>query len=291
MRDRPSWTAQSVATEILMVAGDSQYNYLVAEGVEEATTIIFKYIKGLRGKLAMLSRRPGFQRILGLIERLFAPNKALYLSLRKRWIEDQVRDMVHQGVSRVVMLGAGFDTLSYRLHKEFPQIIWVEVDHPATQRVKKEALMKDGHTNLNLQFLACDLLVDPQLATLNNYPTFSNDQGKTLFIAEGLFAYLNPAVTMEILRALHTYGAPGSTLIGTMNARSSGINPLIDLKLKLIGEPYRWGLASERMEGFLLSQDWRLREIQGGQALADRYLHKHRAIKIPEDEYIFTAVR
>lgn len=176
MRDQPSWTAQSVATELLIMANDGRYRYLVPDDVRELTATILKTIPGFRGLFAAFSMHPGLQRLIGFIERLINPNKALYLVLRKCWIEEQVRLCLSHGVAQVVILGAGFDTLAYRIHKDFSNVVWFEVDHPATQKVKTAGLAHCGQVEPNLQFLACDFSVEPDLATLISHPLF--DQRK-----------------------------------------------------------------------------------------------------------------
>jgi Leucine carboxyl methyltransferase len=61
--------------------------------------------------------------------------------LRKCYIENQVRRLL-PSVKQVLVLGAGYDTLAHRLAREFPNLIFCEVDHPATSKVKLRALQR-----------------------------------------------------------------------------------------------------------------------------------------------------
>ena len=63
---------------------------------------------------------------------------------RKRWIESRCRVAIKEGVTHVVVIGAGFDTLALRLAGEFPDVRWIELDHPATQGAKQRGLNRGG---------------------------------------------------------------------------------------------------------------------------------------------------
>jgi O-methyltransferase involved in polyketide biosynthesis len=57
-------------------------------------------------------------------------------------------------------LGAGFDTLSLRIATEYPDLSIIEIDHPASQAWKREALGRLGLQFENIHFLSLDLLRD-----------------------------------------------------------------------------------------------------------------------------------
>src|SRR5271163_4740389 len=59
--------------------------------------------------------------------------------VRTRLIDDLVREAIRAGAQQLVLLGAGFDSRGYRL-EETKGIRTYEVDHPATQRVKRARL-------------------------------------------------------------------------------------------------------------------------------------------------------
>ncbi len=75
------------------------------------------------------------------------PDRAASTSLRaaiiarSRYAEDNLRQAVHTGVTQYVLLGAGLDTLAYR--NTYPSLHVFEVDHPATQRWKRELLAEN----------------------------------------------------------------------------------------------------------------------------------------------------
>ena len=63
----------------------------------------------------------------------------LFLAVRARFAEDTLAAAVEQGVSQLVIVGAGLDTFAYRC--PFGERLRIfEVDHPATQAWKRERL-------------------------------------------------------------------------------------------------------------------------------------------------------
>ncbi|HYC44924.1 MAG TPA: class I SAM-dependent methyltransferase [Burkholderiales bacterium] len=61
-----------------------------------------------------------------------------FVVLRSRYAEDELARAVDEGVGQYVLLGAGLDTFGYRnAHRRLKVF---EVDHPATQRWKRERL-------------------------------------------------------------------------------------------------------------------------------------------------------
>jgi len=59
--------------------------------------------------------------------------------IRTRMIDDLVRNALRTGTHQLLLLGAGFDSRAYRL-QEAHGIAVFEIDHPATQRAKRERL-------------------------------------------------------------------------------------------------------------------------------------------------------
>jgi methyltransferase (TIGR00027 family) len=68
------------------------------------------------------------------------PYLRAFFVMRSRFAEDALASAVAEGVRQYVVLGAGFDTFAYR--NPFPQLRVFEVDHPATQAIKRQRLMQ-----------------------------------------------------------------------------------------------------------------------------------------------------
>lgn len=67
----------------------------------------------------------------------------VFIAVRSRFAEDSLAAAVAQGVSQLVVLGAGLDTYAYRSPFESRLRIF-EVDHPATQAWKRGRLAEAG---------------------------------------------------------------------------------------------------------------------------------------------------
>jgi methyltransferase (TIGR00027 family) len=68
-----------------------------------------------------------------------------FIAVRTRFAEDALAVAVERGVTQLVVLGAGLDTLAYR--SAFGDRLRIfEVDHPATQAWKRERLRDEGVT-------------------------------------------------------------------------------------------------------------------------------------------------
>jgi len=70
------------------------------------------------------------------------PYLRAFFVMRSRFAEDALAAAVADGVRQYVVLGAGFDTFAYR--NPFPELRVFEVDHPATQAVKRQRLAHSG---------------------------------------------------------------------------------------------------------------------------------------------------
>src|SRR5436190_4385027 len=91
----------------------------------------------------------------------FAKYLRAALVVRSRFAEDELRHAVAAGVHQYVLLGAGFDTFAYR--NPFSALRVFEVDHPATQAVKRARLaaagiaVLDGTTYVPIDFATEEL--------------------------------------------------------------------------------------------------------------------------------------
>jgi methyltransferase (TIGR00027 family) len=111
---------------------------------------------------------PGFSRE-NVLATLNAPNPILdyrspmmtlaraNLIMRARFTEDCLREAINAGVRQYVILGAGFDTFAYRQPSWGRKLRVFEVDHPATQRIKRNRLSTAGiKVPGNLAYCGCD---------------------------------------------------------------------------------------------------------------------------------------
>jgi methyltransferase (TIGR00027 family) len=236
-------------------------------------------------------RQHWFRPIVKLIERVTIPGILLHYALRKRCIARLVRSALVNGAVQVVVIGAGFDPLSFELQHDFPGAQFWEIDHPATQRHKVRASAKARGERLH--FVAMDLGAtgfDSEALVKSGFdPT-----QRTFWIAEGLLMYLPANIVSSLMRTLENLSASSSQFAFTfMEKRRDGRirfdsqSKLVDWWLRGRSEPFDWGTT--RVELVDIARPWRvarffdhddLREMHSG--LTDEPIAKGEVICLAE---------
>jgi len=236
--DRPSSTAALIAASTVFLSRDRALAHFIPPGAAEICA------RCLTPRQLMVTRLRWLARAA---ERATIPGLMLHFMLRKRWIEQAVRGAILRGSRRVVVIGAGYDTLAARLAPVFPAVRFTEVDHPATQAVKRAAVEPPA----NLEFIAADLARVP-------LPRASEP---ALYIAEGLLMYLTTAEVDALFAAINgeivftvMEPAPGGRI------RFHNATWLERAALALWKEPFTWALGREALGDFLAARGLRLRE-------------------------------
>lgn len=118
--------------------------------------------------------------------------------VRTRLIDDLVCRSMHAGAQQMVLLGAGFDSRAYRLD-ETRGIRTFEVDHPATQRAKRERLkaMLERPPE-NVHYVEVDFENDDLESKLRE--AGFDESVPALVLWEGVVSYLSePAVNTNLV--------------------------------------------------------------------------------------------
>jgi methyltransferase (TIGR00027 family) len=184
----------------------------------------------------------------------------LHFIVRKRWIEDAVRGALGRGCRQVVVLGAGFDTLAARLAPQFPAVRFIEIDHPATQAVKRAAVARQ-----NLHFVAADLARSSIGEALAASPYDRNSA--SVFVIEGLLMYLTPEEMAALFAAIAQVQPRGSEVVFTVmepsrDGRLAFHNAtwVERALLALWKEPFKSAVSRDALPGALAR--WELRLVQ-----------------------------
>src|SRR5215213_11602896 len=197
--DTPSATAFLIARSTLFLSRDPVVGRLVPERSAE---LCERFVHA-RPRFARLFDAAMNSRLLRplatALERATIPGLKLHYALRKRYLEEIARDALQDGFRQLVVIGAGFDTLALRLHEAFADAKFFEIDHPATQRVKRRVVETHQRTESNLQFISLDLAQGSLESGLLPSADYKPDLN-TLFVAEGLLMYLVPAEVDMILQ-------------------------------------------------------------------------------------------
>lgn len=262
--DKASSTAFSVLQGILYVAQHKSKQALTPTDQAEACRYILQQSEQGLTLLKQL-QYPFLLKLIPLIERLSMPGFTLHYVLRKRFIEDSIRHALADGATQIVNIGAGFDTLAWRLHTEFPSATFIEIDHPATSVVKKDALVEKGD---NLHLIAVDLS-EKSVESVLGSSVFFDTSRKTAYICEGVLMYLDESVVCSLFQALKNLTGSGSTFVFTalasMKSKDTNVGLLLKLYLKFKSEPVNWSIEPNQIEDFVKQQGYIL-EAQANDA-------------------------
>lgn len=201
-----------------------------------------------------------------------------FIAARSRFAEDHLARAYANGVRNLIVLGAGLDTFAYR--NPWPDLHVFEVDHPSTQRWKRERLAEAGiavpatvtyvPVDFERQSLATELPAGPEkafFAWLGVVPYLTREAFTTTidYVAknrgnEVVFDYSDPPESMSPeRRAAH--------------ARRAG-------RVEKIGEPWRTYFVPSELAADLSARGLTEIEDLGPSQQASRYLNRH---DIPPD--------
>jgi methyltransferase (TIGR00027 family) len=229
------------------------------------------------------------------MERHTMDGASLHVVLRKRFMDDETRRAIREGARQVLVVGAGFDTLSVRLAAQFPEVNFVEVDQPDTHEVKRRGIDALGDLRPNLKLLGVDLGSTRLEEALSSVDAWQR-RAKSVVIAEGVLMYLTESAVTTFLTAVHSMTGAGSRLLFTyMRTDDKGriyggkLAFLTRLSLKMIGEPWRWGVREGGLEDFLSERGFHLVDPERCD-LKSRYLEPAGLAERPLGDVEFVAI-
>jgi len=189
------------------------------------------------------------------------PSQFEAFAYRKAFCERQVRDGIAGGAGQILVLGAGYDTLGWRLSPEFPTVDFFEIDHPATARLKAKGVEAMG-SRPNLTLLTEDLGRHKLADVLNSNPAWDATK-QTVVIAEGLLMYLSPEAVRDLFCQCNTVTGAGSRIAFSYLPCGKDGRPdagrwtgLMLWLLKVHGEPWLWSIQPEQLGAFLEGTGW-----------------------------------
>ena len=228
-----------------------------------------------------------------VVDTLLAPFHPIHTEniLRVLYAEDCLHAAIETGLAQYVILGAGFDTFSLR-HREL-QVQVFEVDHPATQHIKRERVRRvAGHIPPNLTFVPVDFEVDRLDEALSRSPL---DAGKPAFFSWlGTTYYLTKDAIRETLGCIAAVAAPGSRLVldyklprHLIPEQGLPLNDKLERLVKRLGEPMISEFAPEELTEEMARIGWTELESLPPQAQEQRYLQDRSDIVAPPPNFAF----
>ena len=289
--EHASHTALLIAASLVLLRHDSKHSGLVSKASADFCAQMLETYSPQTRLFLKIVRQGWFRPVAKLIERITIPGILLHYILRKRCIATLARSALTNGATQVVVVGAGFDPLSFELHQDSPGVQFWEIDHPATQRHKLRALPKIGIERLH--FVAVDLSTTGLDKEALIKSSFDPTQ-RTFWIAEGLLMYLRPEKVSSLMRTLSSLSTPGSQVAFTFmekggdgRIRFDSQSKLVDWWLNRRDESFVWGTT--RSDLVELVRPWRivrffdhddLRQMKSG--LADEPIARGEVICLAE---------
>jgi methyltransferase (TIGR00027 family) len=198
---------------------------------------------------------------------------------RSRYAEDALHAAVARGVRQYVLIGAGFDSYALRTPPEARDVEIFEVDHPATQGLKRQRIVECGVSLRDpVHFLAADLSKE-RLGDVLSGSCF-NSAAPAFFSWLGVTMYLTREANVASLRAIARASAPGSELVFTyldeaaFRDESDSAPPSVAAlrrSVESIGEPFLSGFEPEALARDLRGVGFELEEDLDDFQTAQRY--------------------
>ncbi|MCP3901006.1 MAG: class I SAM-dependent methyltransferase [Desulfobacteraceae bacterium] len=189
--------------------------------------------------------------------KMIVPGFHEFFIARTKYIDEYLLNSINAGLEQLVILGAGYDSRSYRIEELKNKVKILEVDYPATQNAKKEKLIEifqglPGHVT----YVPLDFLKETLKSSLSD-----NGYDKsltTLFIWEGVTMYIDIEAVNETLSFIAKNTGKGSSVIfdHTYPEVIDGTHERYEAKewLKIANnsdEPLLFGIKKDNVEKFL----------------------------------------
>ena len=259
-KDKPSRTAYKVALNVITLGAKPEMDRVLPPGIVQATEKLLVASGAVAAIGVRWSRSPRMVSVYEAFDWML-PGQFEAFAHRKAFCERQVRDCIGAGAIQILALGAGYDTMGWRLAPEFPGVNFFEIDHPATARLKAKGIDAMGRRD-NLYMIAGDLGKRKLVDALKSNESW--DQGaQTVIVAEGLVMYLPPEAVRDLFHQCALVVGDDSRIVFTYIPTGADGRPdagrwtgLILWLQKVIGEPWLWSIRPEELGLFLEETGW-----------------------------------
>lgn len=130
---------------------------------------------------------------------------------RSRFCEDVLHAAIARGVRQYVIVGAGLDTFALRAGPTAGALRIFELDHPASQTVKRRLIERIGGAPANVEYIAADL---EREAVSDALARSDFDPGEPAFFSWlGTTYYLSEPAVIATLQSIAANTAAGSEVV------------------------------------------------------------------------------
>ncbi len=208
---------------------------------------------------------------------LLAPSGINFLVARERYGDEVLERELAQGITQLVILGAGYDARAVRYQEALKKVEIFEVDHPATQARKRDKLatLPSGLPR-HVRFVPVDFRTQSLRERLaaSGY----RSDARTLFLWQGVTPYLTLPEIDATLAFVTGHAAKGSTLVFDYVISRFIAGPQLRVEFRLMSllraisqERIQFGLEVDEVEPFLTARGFMQIENLTHSALHARY--------------------
>ena len=259
-KEKPSRTAYKVALNILTLGQKEQMEEILPVGIVDATEKLLVASGVASERVVRWCRWPKMVSIYESFDWML-PGQFEAFAHRKAFCENQVRDGIDATATQILVLGAGYDTMAWRLAPNFPEVNFFEIDHPATARLKAKGIKEMGQYD-NLHLISEDLSKQKLMDVLISHKLW-NSEAQTVIIAEGLLMYLPESAVHDLFRQCASISGNGSRIAFTYIGKRTDGRPdagrctgFMLWTLKVNGEPWLWSIQPEQIGKLLKENGW-----------------------------------
>lgn len=198
-----------------------------------------------------------------------------FVATRARFADDLAEEVVTHGLKQLVMLGAGFDSMVLRIKNVLGGVRVFEVDHPATQEVKRKVMTRLGVPD-NVRFVAVDFEQEDFVEKLKA-AGFDPAQ-LSLVVWMGVSYYLTPQAMARTLTQIGSLGGAGLRLTfdyilqGVIDGTTRNPEAFIAAqRVAQLGEPWIFGLKPEEVGDYLAAFGFKLIKDYDPEELRRKY--------------------
>jgi methyltransferase (TIGR00027 family) len=207
----------------------------------------------------------------------FATTLRAFLVARSKYAEDLLGQAVDQGVRQYVILGAGLDTFSYRNPYRSEALRVFEVDHPSTQKWKRERLDAAAIAiPTSLTFAAIDFETQTLPQQLRKVG-FRADQ-PAFFSWLGVSMYLTEKDVFATLQSIAGFAAPGSGIVfdysllpSMMSSRQLALYQAGAARVAAVGEPWKSAFDPQVLAAAATGMGFKVAEDLGPEQINARF--------------------
>ncbi len=234
--------------------------------------------------------------VVDVLLRTLKPTHTMII-LRIRYAEDRLLEAISSGVQQYVILGAGLDTFALRHRRLADRLRVYEVDHPASQDMKRDQLGRIvGSLPANLKFVPVDFETDRLADALIG--TGFDPEAPAFFSWLGVTCYLTREAVSDTIHQIAEVAAPGSRVVLDYRyprrlVPAAGL-PLVEKMDRFVarrGEPMQSEFSPEELGAEMERSGFTEMDHVSPAEQVQRYLQGRRDIPEPPPNFAFALFR